>query len=284
MRCQVSGEAEPEGETFVDAILAIPWETEFVRVAISGLVFASGFLVSRLWEMYRRHRQLRRAEQGQSDEVVTIEKIVVDRRPDGTEVLRLRSCGRDTIETVFPSRAARDAFETRVNATTPTAPLVSMDGKLGSYLLQELAIWVCGQLRERSFRHDAWIMAPVYERGTLYLGGHFLSTVILIRQTDLARFRDWDRCSGILVEHGSHGERILTLMAMAREYDRQTAAIEERRADGRPSNFEETMYILDLAIDTEAVDLRSRPVPWERFDDKVKAIGARLNRATAGRR
>ena len=50
-------------------------------------------------------------------------------------------------------------------------------------------------------------MAPVYERGAIYLGGHFLSTVLLIRLDDLLRFRDWDSCSKIQVEHASHGER-----------------------------------------------------------------------------
>ena len=68
------------------------------------------------------------------------------------------------METVFPNPAARDEFQARAGKTTNARPLVSMDGKMGSYLLQELAIWVCGQLRERNFRHDVWVMAPVYER------------------------------------------------------------------------------------------------------------------------
>ena len=153
------------------------------------------------------------------------------------------------METVFPNPAARDEFQARAGKTTSARPLVSMDGKMGSYLLQELAIWVCGQLGDRNFRHDVWVMAPVYERGALYLGGHFLSTVLLIRLDDLLRFRDWDSCSNIQVEHASHGERVLTLMGMAAEYDQQAAAVANRRAAGRRSNYEETMYILDLGLD-----------------------------------
>jgi hypothetical protein len=148
-----------------------------------------------------------------------------------------------------------------------------MEGGLGSYLLQELAIWVCGQLTERAFPHDVWIMAPVYERGPLYLGGHFISTVLLIRLEDLSRFRDWESCSAIEVEHASHGERILTLRAMAAEYDRQAAAVGERRAAKRPTNFEETMYILDLTMDTSSADLPSKPVTWERFEATLKQLG-----------
>jgi hypothetical protein len=153
-----------------------------------------------------------------------------------------------------------------------------MEGSMGSYLLQELAIWVCGQLGERDFPHNVWIMAPAYERGALYLGGHFLSTVLLIRSDDLARFRSWDTCSLIQVEHASHGERIVTLKVMAAEYDRQAAAVAERRAAGRRSNFEETMYTLDLALDAQSSDLPSKPVPWDRFETTLKQLGLTARR------
>ena len=94
-----------------------------------------------------------------------------------------------------------------------------------------------------------------------YIGGHFLSTVLLIRRDDLLKFRDWDEGAAIEVEHASHGERILTLMNMAAEYERQEAAIASRRAAGRRANFEETMYVLDLGLDTMSADLPSKTVP-----------------------
>jgi hypothetical protein len=250
-----------------------PLRVEILRVLATTALFVLGVVAGRLWAMWRRYRQLKKAERGESEEVVTIEKIILDRQPDGTEVLRIRSCGRDPIETVFPNFAARDEYQARAGKTTSAGPLVSMEGKMGSYLLQELAIWVCGQLRERSFRHDVWVMAPVYERGALYLGGHFLSTVIVIRLDDLVRFRDWESCAAIEVEHASHGERILTLMSMAAEYDRQAVAIGARRRAGRRSNYEETMYLLDLGLDTQCADLASKRVPWERFGATLKQLG-----------
>jgi hypothetical protein len=240
-------------------------------------MFLLGVVAGRLWAMYRRHRQLKLAERGESHDVVTIEKILLDRLPDGTEVLRIRSCGRDPIETVFPNQAAREMFQSRTAATTRLSPLVSMEGKLGSYLLQELAIWVCGQLRDRNFPHDVWIMAPVYERGTLHMmeaeGGHFLSTVLLIRRDDLVQFRDWAACAAIQVEYANHGERILTLMAMAKEFERQAGAVAQRRAEGRRTSFEETMFTLDLALDTKSVDLPTKPVPWDRLETTLKQLG-----------
>jgi hypothetical protein len=62
-------------------------------------------------------------------------------------------------------------------------------------------------------------------------------------------------------------------MAVAEEFDRQAATIAERRAAGRRSNYEETMYILDLALDPEAVDLPSKPVPWDRLETTLKQLG-----------
>jgi hypothetical protein len=257
----------------VEALWNSPLRVEVLRILATTIFVVLGILAGRLWGMWRRYRQLRIAERGESEDVVTIEKIILDRSPNGREVLRIRSCGRDPIETVFPNAAARDEFQSRTGKTTTASPLVSMEGKMGSYLLQELAIWVCGQLRERNFRHDVWVMAPVYERGALYLGGHFLSTVLLIRLDDLLRFRDWDDCAAIQVEHASHGERVLTLYGMAAEYDRQASAIASRRAAGRRSNFEETMYILDLGLDTDAADLAAKAVPWERFESTLKQLG-----------
>src|SRR5262249_23698939 len=126
-------------------------------------------------------------------------------------------------------------------------------------------IWVCGQVGERDFPHDLWVMAPVYESGTLYLGGHHSSTILLVRQTDLGSFREWERCRAMQVEHRSHGERILTVHKMASHFDRQDVLIQRRRAEGRRSAYEETMYLLDLGLDTRTVALPTTTVPWDRF-------------------
>src|SRR3954452_12441478 len=251
-------------EENVDILLNSRLGPELLRILITGSFFGLGIAVGWLLGKWRRHRQLRRAERGEAREVLTIEKIILERQPDGIEVMRIRSCGRDPIEAVFPNPAARDAFLSRVAETRPARPLVSMHDKLGSYLLQELAIWACGQVGEREFPHHLWVMAPVYEGGALYLGGHHSSTVLLVRQEDLSAFRDWERCRAMRVEHRSHGERIVSLMRMAEEFDRQIVHVQKRRAEGRKSNYEETIYLLYLGLDTRAVDMPSFPGPWDR--------------------
>lgn len=250
----------------MDDLLNSRFAPEILRVLFTGSFFALGIMVGWLLAFWRRYRQRRMAERGEAREVLTLEKILLEQSPDGRQIMRIRSCGRDPIEDVFPNPAARDAFLGRVGDTKAQNPLVSMEDKLGSYLLQELAIWVCGQVGERDFPHDLWVMAPVYETGTLYLGGHLSSTILLVRHTDLARFRNWEDCKVIQVEHRSHGERILTLMHMAAEFDRQHALVQNRRAEAKRSTYEETMYILDLGLDTRSFDLPAVPVPWERFE------------------
>src|SRR5271170_2954106 len=100
---------------------------EVLRILATAIFFVLGVVAGRLWAMWRRYRQIKMAERGESQDVVTIEKIILDRRPDGAEVLRIRACGRDPMETVFPNPAARDEFQARADKTTDARPLVSMD-------------------------------------------------------------------------------------------------------------------------------------------------------------
>jgi hypothetical protein len=68
-----------------------PVRVEILRILATTTFFLLGIVPGRLWGMYRRYRQIKMAERGESQDVVTIEKIVLDRRPDGSEVLRIRS-------------------------------------------------------------------------------------------------------------------------------------------------------------------------------------------------
>jgi hypothetical protein len=47
--------------------------------------------------------------------------------------------------------------------------------------------------------------------------------------------------------------------------------VQERRTQGRRSNYEETMYLLDLGLDTRAIGMPTIAVPWERFESILPA-------------
>ena len=72
-------------------------------------------------------------------------------------------------------------------------------------------------------------------------------------------------------------------MGMAAEYDQQAAAVANRRAAGRRSNYEETMYILDLGLDNRSADLPAKPVPWDRFESTLKELGCLVTTTGQGR-
>ncbi len=237
---------------------------QWLLFTLCGL--AIGWLLGR----WRRYRMLRRIAGGDAREVVAVDQILVHDYPDGRTTMRNRACGAGTLESVLPNPVAHDAFLKRAKATTAQNPLIDLRDHMGSYLLYLLTPWVCGMAKHGKFPHETWIMAPVCEPGVL--SQHQSSTVLLIRRTDLARFRDWDFCKKIYVEHGSDGARVLTLWHMAREFDRQINEVQKLRAAGKPTTFVETMYYLDLGLDTDEIDLPTKPIPWDRFASTLKAL------------
>ena len=111
----------------VEGLWNSPLRVEVLRILATTIFFVLGIVAGRLWGMWRRYRQLKTAERGESEDVVTIEKIILDRLPDGGEVLRIRSCGRDPMETVFPNPAARDEFQI-ANRPNDECPAARIDG------------------------------------------------------------------------------------------------------------------------------------------------------------
>lgn len=235
-----------------------------VLLAVGGML--AGWLLAR----WRRYRLLRQVEGGDAREMVILEQILVKEQPDGHVTMRIRSCGSQALRRILINPVGFDAFLHRVHATTPTNPLIDMRDQMGSYLLHLLQPWVCGLARSGPFPHDTWVMCPVCEPG--HLSVHQSTTILLVRQKDLDRFLDWQTCKHIHVEHGADGARILTLWHMAREFHKQLADVQNLRAQGKRTTFAESMYILDLGLDTQEVPLRTKPVPWERFAPILKAL------------
>jgi hypothetical protein len=230
-----------------------------------------GVILGWMFAWWRRHRMLRQIEAGSAREMVAIEQILIKDYPDGRTTMRIRACAAGPLRSVLVNPVAHDAFLARAEATTPTNTLISMQDRMGSYLLYLLTPWVCGMTRQGRFPHALWVMAPVCEPGLL--SAHQSTTIVLIRREDLLRFLDWDNCKRFEVEHGSDGARVLTLWQMAREFEKQVAEVNRLKEAGKPSTTVETMYLLDLGLDTDEVAIPTKPVPWERFAPVLKKVG-----------
>jgi hypothetical protein len=145
-----------------------------------------------------------------------------------------------------------------IRATTPRHTLISTEGAEGSYLLETLTNFVCDRAANGPFERDLYVMAPCCEPAEL--AEHQPITIILIAVKGLLLFENWAVCRGVLVEHGSDGSRVLTLLELARRYRAEQAEIARRRKAGERSRWVETMYVLDLALDKRAAPIPTKPV------------------------
>ncbi|HKI21668.1 MAG TPA: hypothetical protein VKA15_27500, partial [Isosphaeraceae bacterium] len=64
--------------SWVENLLPPQLRGEILRILATCVFFLLGVVAGRLWGMWRRHRQLKLAESGQSHEVATIEKIFLE--------------------------------------------------------------------------------------------------------------------------------------------------------------------------------------------------------------
>ena len=67
----------------VDVLLNSRLGPELLRILVTGSLFALGMLFGWLLGILRWRRLRRQAERGEAREVLTIEKILLERRPDG---------------------------------------------------------------------------------------------------------------------------------------------------------------------------------------------------------
>lgn len=136
--------------------------------------------------------------------------------------------------------------------------------------METLTGFVCDRTANAPFEHDLYVMAPCCEPKEL--SRHQPISIILIRKKHLLMFRDWKDVRMVKVEHSNEGARILTLMQMALRFDAEQERISLMRAEGKRVTYEETMYLLDLALDDRTASLPIKPIPWGRFEKVLLSL------------
>lgn len=246
------------------------------------MVFLLGGLSSWLVSRGRRIRERHRILRGDARDTVVIEYHIVEhgevpdpQQPDRMrpvpKSLRIRALGQSELSHVVPNGHLAAQFLERAWKVTPRQTLISMEGIEGSYLLETLTGFVGGRIGNPSFEHDVYVMAPCCEPREL--SEHQPIVLILIAAGDLPLFTEWSVCRGVQVEHGSDGARVLTLMEMARCYQKEQTHIAQLRREGKRTQYVETMYTLDLALDRRTSPIPVKPVPWGRFESVLKSMG-----------
>ncbi|QEL20842.1 hypothetical protein [Limnoglobus roseus] len=257
-------------------MFATIWEEFGFRGASILLGLVLGAIIARLVARWQRHCERRRILKGDARDTVVIAHHIVETEDDDTgrprpHALRIRSLGQDQLARVIPNGHLACVFAHRAAHVTPRHTLISMDGAEGSYLLETLTNFVCDRVGNHAFDHDLYVMAPCCEPSGL--AHHQPITVLLISVADLMLFEEWATCRDVQTEHRSDGPRVLTLLEMARRFKEEQAQLRELRAKGEKTQYVETMYLLDLALDKRSTPVPTRPIPWLRYETVLKEMG-----------
>jgi hypothetical protein len=242
----------------------------FLGLIVGGLIT---FFLGR-WRMYK---QKNRIFHGDARDTIVIHHHLVEPASlgecgelPGPGVLRVRTLGQAEMNRVVPNDHLAAVLHHRAMAVTTHNTLISMAGAEGSYLLETLTNFTCDRVANGPFEHDLYVMAPCCEPAEL--SEHQPITILLISVRDLALFEKWVGCKMVLVEHGSDGSSVLTLMEMAKQFREEQEEIARRRTAGQRTKWVETMYTLDLALDKRTNSIPVKPIPWGRFEHILKKM------------
>lgn len=243
--------------------------------AITGLCgVVIGAVLAVVLNRWKRHREYRCILRGDARDTVVVEHHLVESAVvNGKKVptvLRMRSLGQAQVDRVVPNGYLAAELLNRAFRVTPQETLISMEGAEGSYLLETLTNFVCDCVGSAPFEHDRYVMAPCCEPAGLAV--HQPIVIVLIAVADLALFQSWRACREVMVEHGSDGARVLTLMELANRFRDEREKIAALHAEGKRATYVETSYILDLALDRRAAAIPVKPVPWHRFDKLLESM------------
>jgi hypothetical protein len=253
----------------------------FDELSRHGLMAAIGMLCGGLltWlgTRLRRRRERLSILRGDARDTIVIHQHIVTfaDAPGGggkkvASTLRVRTLGQAELSRVVPNGHLSAELSRRAFRVTPKDTLISMEGAEGSFLLETLTNFICDRVANAPFEHDLYAMAPCCEPAGMAV--HQPISILLIPVASLALFENWTDCRNVQVEHGVTGMRILTLMELAKRFRSEQERLAKLRREGKRTLYEETIYILDLALDQRTGPIPLKDVPWGRFEDVLKQL------------
>jgi hypothetical protein len=248
---------------------------ELSRHGIMAVIGAiGGGIVTWFAARWKRRKERLSILRGDARDTIVIQQHIVTATEAGGKkvpsVLRVRPLGQAELSRVVPNGHLAGELSRRAFRVTPKDTLISMDGAEGSFLLETLTNFVCDRVANAPFEHDLYAMAPCCEPAGMAV--HQPISILLIPVSSLILFENWADCRNVQVEHGTNGMRILTLMELARRFRTEQERLAKLRREGKRTLYEETIYVLDLALDQRTGVIPLKNVPWGRFENILKLL------------
>jgi hypothetical protein len=251
----------------------------FDELSRHGIMAAIGMLcggiLTWLGTRWRRRKERLSILHGDARDTIVIQQHVITATdgPGGKKIpktLRIRPLGQSELSRVVPNGHLAAELSRRAFRVTPKNTLISMEGAEGSFLLETLTNFVCDRVANAPFEHSLYAMAPCCEPAGMAV--HQPISILLIPVADLTLFENWTDCRNVQVEHGTTGMRLLTLMELARRFRTEQERLAKLRREGKRTLYEETIYVLDLALDQRTGPIPLKDVPWSRFENVLKHL------------
>ena len=184
--------------------------------------FLLGFAASWFLLFRRKLLELRRFNQGESDEILfQMHKLMPLADSPDDIVLLFRNVGiKTSINQLYENTAARDLVRKLADSTSITEPILRTEGTPGFEVINDALGHIAGYLSLTPFERENWLFMVTCEDRQVVRKRCI--RCFLIRPEDLGRFANLQWClAHVKVEKPWHAYRVLSLHSIARYWQKE---------------------------------------------------------------
>lgn len=211
-------------ETLLARLQEMEWRMAVPEITGKAVGFMLGFAASWFLLFRRKLQELRRFQQGDSDEILfQMHQLVPVPGSDEVTVIFRNVGPKTTINLLYENTAARELVRKLADNTSSSEPILKTEGTPGFEVVNDALGYVAGYLSLSPFDRENWLFMMTCEDRQVVRKKCI--RCFLIRPEDLMRFEDWSWCSTkVRVEKPWHAYRILALhfIALSRKQESQS--------------------------------------------------------------
>ena len=216
--------------------------------------FLLGFAVSWFLLFRRKLQELRRFNEGESDEILfQMHRLVPIAGSPGDIVLIFRNIGPKTsINQLYENGAARELVRKLLDGTSLAEPILQTEGTPGFEVLNDALGHLAGFLSVTPFERENWLFMMTCEDRQVVRKRCI--RCFLMRPEDLDRFADWDWCrTHVRVEKPWHAYRILALNSIAKRWQEEKKTSDQlggwkTRTDAQPPPRHNRIRVISVGL------------------------------------